>query len=334
MRDKAVTLLKVMISAGLLAWTFSRVPLADVSRQLATARPLYLLAGLAVFVLDILADGMKWHVLLRAQGVRVPRTAVLKLQFVGYFFNNFLPAAMLGGDVMRGFGLARLTARPADAAVSVLLDRIVGFLAYVISALVASIIAVNVSGRRDLRHVQALAALAALAIAAALALLLNSRVREAIGPLFGRRPMAALAGPWAHTARALRAYHGRSGALWTAFCYALLGVVCATLVNWLVSRAMGGEMALPLIFLFNPMIALASMLPISIGGLGVTQATYPLFYGAAGVSTEHALAVSVLVQLTQLLASLPGCWFWLRARRAAAAPATSQGTRLVDERKT
>jgi hypothetical protein len=34
----------------------------------------------------------------------------------------------------------------------------------------------------------------------------------------------------------------------------------------------------------------------------------------ADVSAEHALAVSLLVQMTQLAASLPGGLFWLRAR--------------------
>jgi uncharacterized protein (TIRG00374 family) len=314
MRDKAITLLKGTISVALTAWTFSRVPFAEVSRQFALARPGYLLAGLVVFILAIVADGAKWHVLLRAQGVVVPRTSVLRLQFIGFFFNNFLPSANLGGDIMRGYGLARLTDRPGDAVISVLLDRILGFLAYMSSAVIASIIAVNLVGRQELRQVQAVAILAALAIVVGLGLLLSRRLRRLITRLLGWRPLAVLAQPWEQISQALNTYHPRSGALRAAFGIALLGILCTALVNWLISQAMGGQMALPVIFLFNPLIALALMLPISIGGLGVSQMAYPFFYDMAGVSADHALAVSLLVQLTQVLASLPGGLFWLRTR--------------------
>lgn len=319
MKDRALALLKVAVSVGLVAWTFSRIPLAEVGSQLAAARPGYLLAALAAFVLAILADGAKWHVLLRAQGFTLPRRTVFRFQFIGFFFNNFLPSANLGGDIMRGFGLARLTERPADAAVSVLLDRGLGFLAYMSSALVASIIAVNVLGRAELRPVQAVAVLALVAILVGIGLLLSRRLRALLTRVFGWRPLQPLAPLWEHISHALDIYRHRTAALRTAFGIALLGIICTALVNWLVSQAMGGEMTLPMIFLINPLIALALMLPISIGGLGVSQAVYPFFYGAVGVSAEHALAVSLLVQLIQLVASLPGGLFWLRNRRGARA---------------
>ncbi len=321
MRGRAIAGLKIAISLGLIAWAFSRIPLAEVGRQLASARPGYLLAGLAAYVLAILADGAKWHVLLRGQGFVLPRTTVFRFQFIGFFFNNFLPSANLGGDLMRGFGLARLTERPAGAAVSVLLDRIIGFLAYMSSAVVASIIAVNVIGREELRQVRGIAILAVLAIVLGLGLLLNGRARALIARLLRWRRLPALARAWEQVSDALDAYRNRSHALRAAFGIALLGIVCTALVNWFISQAMGGEMALPLIFLLNPLVALALMLPISIGGLGVSQTVYPFFYGMAGVSAEHALAVSLLVQLTQLVASLPGGFFWLRSRLAAGAPA-------------
>jgi len=323
MRTTVTTVLKIAISVGLIAWTFSRVPLAEVGSQLASARPGYLLVALLVFVLAMIINGAKWYVLLRAQGVAIPFAALLEFQFTGFFFNNFLPSANLGGDVMRGYGLARLTDRPADAAISVLVDRIVGFLAYMSSAAIAGIIAVNLVGRQDLRQMEGVALLAALAAALVLGMLLSRRLRALITRLFGWRPLAPLARPWAPVSQALDAYRFRLRALGVAFGIAVLGLLCTALVNWLVSQAMGGQMLLFAIFLFNPLIALVMTLPISIGGLGVSQAAYPFFYVPIGVSADHALAVSLLMQLTQLLASLPGGFFWLRTRHATRAAGPS-----------
>ncbi len=70
-------------------------------------------------------------------------------------------------------------------------------------------------------------------------------------------------------------------------------------------------MSLPAIFLFNPLIALVLMVPISIGGIGVNQTAYPFFFGLAGVPADHALAVSLLMQAVMLLGSLPGGVLWL-----------------------
>ena len=173
---------------------------------------------------------------------------------------------------------------------------------------------------------EGVALLAALASALVLAMLLSRRLRALITRLFGWRPLAPLARTWGHVSQALDAYRFRLRAVGIAFGIAVLGLLCTALVNWLVSQAMGGQMPLLAIFLFNPLIALVMTLPISIGGLGVSQAAYPFFYVPIGVSADHALAVSLLMQLTQLLASLPGGLFWLRTRRAtrASGPSVSE----------
>ena len=80
-------------------------------------------------------------------------------------------------------------------------------------------------------------------------------------------------------------------------------------------------MSLPAIFLFNPLIALVLMIPISIGGLGVNQTAYPFFYGLAGVPVAHALAVSLLMQAVIILGSLPGGVLWLVGKRQQPAEA-------------
>ena len=52
-------------------------------------------------------------------------------------------------------------------------------------------------------------------------------------------------------------------------------------------------------------------------GIGVSQTAYPFFFSLAGVPTDHALAVSILMQAIMLLGSVPGGFVWLLGRRAA-----------------
>jgi len=314
LRDKLVTLLKIVISVGLVAWAFAKIDLKQVGAQLATANPWSLIAALALFETAIVINGVKWQVLLRAQGIRVPFGALLQFLFTGFFFNNFLPANV-GGDVIRGYGLARYTDRAADSAVSVVVDRIVGLLAYMSTAFVAAIIVVNLSSGQGLQKLEWVAFVTLLALLAAFAVLLSRRLRAVLSRLFALRWLSPLAPLWNRISSAFDAYRFQYRALALAFGLALLGIVCTAFVNWFLSQSMGGLMPLPTIFLLNPLIALVLMLPISIGGIGVSQAAYPFFYGLAGVPPSHALAVSLLMQAVMIVGSLPGAFFWLRGRR-------------------
>ena len=316
LRDKLINILKIIVSLALIGWIFSRVNLAEVGEQLASANLWLFVAALALYLVAITINGVKWQILLRAQGVIVPFRAVLEFLFTGFFFNNFLP--IVGGDVMRGYGLARYTDRTADAAVSVIVDRIVGLMAYMSTAAVAAIVVVNVTGRDNLQQVEWVAMGVLGVLLAGLSALLSRRLRGLTTKLFGWRLLSPLAPLWERVSAAFNAYRFQYRALLLAFGVAFLGITCTTFVNWFLSQSMGGLMSLGAIFVFNPLIALVLMIPISIGGLGVSQNAYPFFFGLAGVPSDHALAVSLLMQLVAILGSLPGGVFWLRGRRGRA----------------
>jgi len=315
-RDRFFTILKIVFSLALVAVAFILVDMQRVAAQLANAQLGYFALALVFYLIAIAVNGAKWQVLMRAQGIRVPFRAVLRFMFVGFFFNNFLP--MVGGDVMRGFSLARYTDRTADAAVSVIVDRIIGLMAYMSSAVLAAFITVIVLRRQDLRWLEWVALVAFSVLALGFAVLLSRRLRMIISRVFAWHWLNPLAGTWERVYGALNAYRFRPDALAVAFLVALAGILCTTLVNWLLSQSMGGLMWLPYIFLLNPLIALLQTVPISVGGgLGVNQAAYPFFFGLVGVPADHAVAVSLLMQAVVFLGSLPGgfLWFQGRARR-------------------
>ncbi len=315
MRAKLTTLLKIIVSVGLITFALARANLGVVAAQLASAKLWLVMAALVLYVAAIIINGLKWQVLLRAQGIVVPFGAMLQFLFVGFFFNNFLPAN-IGGDVMRGFGLARYTDRTADAAVSVIVDRVVGLTAYLSTAVVAAIVAVNLTGHAELAQMEWIAILALAVLLSGFGLLLSRRLRGLITRLFTWRWLKPLAPLWDRVSEAFNAYRFRYAALALAFGIALLGILCTTLVNWCLSQAMGGYMSLAAIFLFNPLIALVLMIPISIGGIGVSQTAYPFFFGLAGVPADHSLAVSLLIYAVAVVASLPGGVLWLKSQRS------------------
>jgi hypothetical protein len=218
---------------------------------------------------------------------------------------------------MRGYGLARYTDRTADAAVSVIADPIISLMAYMTTATIAAFITVAVIGHGELARFEGIAAAALVALVFGFAVLLSRRLRALVSRVFRTRLLLPLSPTWESVSGAFNAYRFRYDALALAFGVGFLGILCTTFVNWCLSQSMGGLMPLWSIFLFNPLIALVGMIPIFIAGLGINQTAYPFFFGRVGVPANHAIAVSLLMQVVIILGSLPGGFFWLRSRKAA-----------------
>lgn len=336
MKDKLATVLKAIISLGLLAYLLYRFLSDPQDREvllttLTTANYRYLLLALALYVIAVISNAVKWFILLRAQGIKVPLRALTNYTFVGFFFNNFLPANV-GGDVMRGFGLARYTERSAEAAVSVVVDRVMGLLAFMFTAVVAALIAVNVmpvqavagSGSNTLAdnliQIEIVAVLGMAVIMAGLTVVLSYRLRQMVGKIFAIKLLAPLAPLYWRISGAFGAYRYQYGALLAAFGVGVATVLLTGLVDIAIVAGLNGYIPPLYIFLFNPIIAVALIAPISIGGLGTGSVLYVYFYGLVGVPETLAFALSLIKQAVIYAGSLPGGVLWLRSRKKADSP--------------
>jgi hypothetical protein len=260
--------------------------------------------------------------LLRAQGIPVPLGPLTNYTFVGFFFNNFLPANV-GGDVMRGFGIARYTERNADAAVSVIVDRIIGLMAFMFTAVVAAFGAVYLVSNglieiadetlvQNLTQVEILATFGMLIIVGMFAVMLSDRLRKQIGRFFNLKFLRPLAPLYEQISNAFGAYRHAYGALFWAFVVGVITVLLTGVVDIAIVAGLHGDISAIYIFLFNPIIAVLLIIPISIGGLGTGSLLYVYFYGLVGIPEALAFALSLIKQAVIYLGSLPGGLLWLR----------------------
>lgn len=326
MKDRLMTVLKVAISLGLIGYLLLfKVNLAQVGRAIAGANLLYFILALALYFLAITIGCYKWQILLRAQGLPVPLSHLLSFTFVGLFFGNFL-LPMVAGDVVRGYGLARDTEKAAEAAISVLVDKLVGLLAFITAGAMMSLYALWGLGRADLQGVALITCTAFLAFMLGFASLLSRRLRSLLERPFSLPFLCRLAPIYQRLSTSVQAYRDNPSRLVTAFFISLVVLLITNLVNWLLAEAVGAGIPLIYIFVFNPLVAFAPILIPSIGGLGVNQGAYDLLYATLGRTTSSELAVtfSLVMQSVIYLSSLPGGVIWLTRRRPARQPLAGQ----------
>ena len=313
MKDKLLTALKIIVSLGLIAYLLYKVDLNVVAEAIRTANYFYLILAVVLYASAVISGCLKWYVLLKAQGIDIPFLSLLSYTFVGVFFNNFLPANV-GGDVMRGYGLARYTDRAVAAAISVVVDRLVGLIAFMSAAFASAVAVVFIIGQQALLPIVLASGLATFALACLFAAVLSRHIRALVERLFQIKLLAPLAPIYHKLSDALTAYRFKLDRLLVAYCVSLMTLALSNFSIYVTAEALGGGVPLWAIFLFNPLIAFVLLIPISVGGLGLNQGAFVFFYRLVGIPAEVILPVSLVMQFIIYLTSLPGGFLWWRSR--------------------
>jgi len=91
-------------------------------------------------------------------------------------------------------------------------------------------------------------------------------------------------------------------------------------VNYFAALTVGAQVPLIWVFVLTPLTPFALYIPSVASGLGVNQAVYvALYYSLTGMLSEvPALAMSLVMQVTIYVASLPGAVLWWRKRQTPA----------------
>jgi hypothetical protein len=98
--------------------------------------------------------------------------------------------------------------------------------------------------------------------------------------------------------------------------------VLRVLQTYFLGLALGLPVPLATYFALVPIILLIVLMPITINGIGTTQAGFVWLFGRAGVASAPAFALSVLFLAIAIVGNLPGGLLYLFGRDASASPRT------------
>ncbi len=319
MKHILFNLFKIIVTLAIIIFLFARVDLATMGQNLAHANLALLAVALALYFIAIALGALKWQVLVRAQALQATFGSLLTYSLVGLFFGNLLPSNV-GGDVIRAYDLMRTTNRAEAAAISVLVDRLMGLVAFLGAAVVmAALAAFTLTRGAELEQIEIATVIAATLFIFAAALMFSRRVSQRVKRVFEFAPFRRLQPIAQRIYHALQVYRHSYRALALNLALSALIVIVTTFVWYAVGIALGVNVSLFYFFLFNPLIAFVLLIPISFNGLGPKEATAVFFFGLVGVPNETALAMSLIFHLLIVLTSLPGGILWARERTLAPA---------------
>ena len=308
-RSLAISATKAAVSIGLLAVLFSRVDLTRLWSVARQASPVWLAAALVLYFAMVLASALRWGILLRAQHVSLSYGFLTQSFLVATFFNNFLPSN-IGGDVVRITDTAKAAGSKTLATTVVLIDRGIGLLGLALMAATGA----------SLMHRMAVgpvgpgmlwAGFGLGAIIATPALLMPETATRLLQPLrvFHQEWVDARIEKLTYT---LTRFKETPSAL--AGCFAGAVLVQAILVAFYVAiaRSMNIPIGFAELAVIVPVSFIVQMVPVSLNGFGVREATFGFYFTRLGLPLESALLVSFVGAALIMLFSLTGGVAYLR----------------------
>jgi uncharacterized protein (TIRG00374 family) len=304
--------LRVLISAVLLGAVLAYADVGEVARALRDGEWGWFAVGLPVMALAVVLGGLRWWLLLEGAEIDVSAWRAVRAFAASLVLNLVLPTAV-AGDAVRTWVIGRQSGRMLAAAAATVMDKVtaltclfgVGWVAYALdpAAIPHSLGIVFAWVTAGLFAAFAVAAL----------------VAAGVRPVLHRLPerLAAMAREcW----RLVRMWAGSRKLVASVVGLGVAYQVLAVIVFVLVGKTVGLDLPFALAAVSAAIVLVATLIPVSVGGLGIREGGFVLLFGEAGIGAADATLVSLLSAAAVLLASVgvaAGVYLydWLRAGR-------------------
>jgi putative membrane protein len=238
--------------------------------------------------------------------------------------NRLLPVANVGGEIV-GTRLLVLRGIPvASAAASIVVEGLLTIVALYVFVAVGVLCLLRVTGTVQPAANVLLALVMGLPIVVLLFVLLRygsvfERLGRMIEALFGARAhWARLSEQSAQLDAEIRRLYQARGRLVVALVWQVAGLCAGTLETWLALRWLGSPVSLAnALALESVTQAIRHFVFVVPAGLGVQEAGLIAFGHLLGVSSEAALALSLVKRMREILFGVPAllAWQWVEGRR-------------------
>jgi uncharacterized protein (TIRG00374 family) len=300
----------------LLLWLGWRTDWRQVGHAFATLHWSLWWTSVALIILTQAVSGLRWRLLGLPLGLEQSIARYVGCYFLGMFVGLFLPS--VGGDVVRAWSLAAGPGRRWAALLSVLVDRSTGLLALLVMAVVGVGVCPVKLPVWIGWSICGAAAAAGFGCSAVIWLLhRRGHGSSSLSPSADPPPNASAnqRASWKNyfreAADAVAIYLGHPRLLVGTSVLAMALQAAQVGTVWLIG--VGLDLTVPGLYycLLVPVVSLLTLLPISISGMGVREASTVLLLAPLRVEGGAALTLAFLWYAAFVVASLVGIGFYL-----------------------
>ncbi|MDP2830653.1 MAG: lysylphosphatidylglycerol synthase transmembrane domain-containing protein, partial [Candidatus Omnitrophota bacterium] len=285
-------LLRISVSILLLVLLFkiNKIDLEVLINDIGRADKRLLAAGFLFFFFGYCLGFLRWRMLLKAAGINIPFKRLITSFSGGIFFSIFLPST-IGGDLVRAADLAEHTQKAKEVIATVFLDRLSGYMGLVLVILPALLL-----GRGLVldKVVFTSVSLIIILLVIVLLVLFNNPIYSGITRFLSSPGAGKIKETIKNMHQEIHVFRSHKRMiilnLLTSFIIQLIGPVSV----YFIGLSLGIKVNFLYFLIFLPLIGAVTLLPIAIGGLGLREGLFVVYFAKAGVVKQLALTMSLL----------------------------------------
>jgi arylsulfatase A-like enzyme/uncharacterized membrane protein YbhN (UPF0104 family) len=308
-RKRWIFLAKLAVSVGIIVWIVRRIVLregaGELWQRISDLHWSWIALAALMQIAAVFCATVRWDLLLSGQGIRAPFRHLLGSFMIGRFFGAFTPAG-LGLQGYKLYDIATQTGKVARATAQVGIEMVLGWLGFGAVVVAGSLFGLRFLGARGLLLVDGfflgLVVLAVVLI-----------TRPALFRIIAARLPGAFRSRLQTTIDAVCAYQGRGLLVSKAAGLSMAIHAFNNLIYVCTARALGAELGPGEIFFASALQIFSTLMPVSINGIGLREATAVALYTAVGVPPAMAFLIpTVGFAVEMLISSFGGLIFMAR----------------------
>jgi len=281
---------KIFISALLLIFLFRRIDFQATLFYISHVNYYYFIIAGLIFVAIHVVAFFRWKMLLDALKKNIPPGRMGIAFLGGCFFNLFLPSS-IGGDAAKVIDLSLYTKDSSPVLATTILDRLCGFTGLVIVAFFGCCYGLITGMITDLMFFIFILFLA-IVIITLWGVFLSRRFFRFITKIIKIKKVKNYLISFHDVCCELRFQKNK---LLKAVALSLLVQGGAGIVCYYIGLSIGIKINFIYFFVFIPIVLLISMIPISLGGLGIRDNAAVFLFSSVGVANEKIAAMTLLL---------------------------------------
>jgi len=312
-----ISILKIVVSLALISFLLIRLGIEDIFNQFASANLGWLLVAIAAFTVSNFLGSLQWDLLLRYRDIKLAFSRIMSYYFVGLFFNNFL-IGYVGGDAFRIYDISRVSGDSSSAFSTVFFDRFIGFVMLTSLALLAGLMWHGIFQSQTVIVVILIIFVCwIISFFFLFSQRMAKKIRWLVALIFTPKINSKIREIYLN----INSFRSSKGTLLWIVLISTVIQALRIIVHYFVALSVGLDIHIKYFFVFIPIIALLSSLPISIGGIGVRESSaIALFSQVNGFQPETIMAMEFLAYMIGLISTIPGGIIFM-LRKEISAPA-------------
>ncbi len=292
--------ISISVAAFICLIKFSKVDLHTAFKYLLKVNPVYFTLAYVSYLITVMVAGLRFYFSSHAIGFRRNYFQLLQLNFVGAFFNNFLPTTF-GGDALRGYYLKKGSdISLSRAAACIVYERYTGMIVLFWASSLAFIL--QNLGLISKSTWQMPDQIILFCHAGTIVTIFLVPFLPQINKLlFGESNWL-----YKRVIEPILVYWNDFKLTFKILILSVILQFCVMLCHYLIALSLNIEIPLSYYLVFYPLTTIAGFMIPSLNGLGIREGAYIYFLKAVNVSSEQGLAFSIGWLIVLLITSFIG----------------------------